>query len=187
MSAHTGRLLLSPRDPFLLPDRARLTAALTKAGFLGVPLYGHDDTFAVGGHFLQLLTFAGCSVRIELSPSAGTPFCHVQFTGPFEWPVFLGGRNTRPPRCRGCRSPLQDWEIRVFGQDKTELAPVTCPTCGKADPLWEYDWKDKAGFGRLFVQVEEVFPGEAAPTPGLMDLLQGCTGHTWRYFYIQDA
>jgi hypothetical protein len=37
------------------------------------------------------------------------------------------------------------------------------------------------------VQVEEVFPGEAAPTPELMALLASLTGTVWRYFYVQDA
>ena len=68
----------------------------------------------------------------------------------------------------------------------TRRTEIPCPTCGEASPPWAYDWKEKAGFGRLFLQIEEVFPGEAAPTRGLTDLLERCTGCAWRYFYIQD-
>jgi hypothetical protein len=34
--------------------------------------------------------------------------------------------------------------------------------------------------------VEEVFPGEAAPTDALMRLLAEAAGTPWRHFYIQD-
>lgn len=186
MSAHTGRLLLGTQDPFLLPERALLTATLSAAGLLGVPLAGRDDAFTVGERFLRLVTFAGCSVRIELSPMADAPFCHIRFTGPFWRPVFLSGRNTRPPRCRNCRSPVRNWKERVPTWDRAEPAQITCSTCGVAVPPWDYDWKEKAGFGRLFIQVEEIFPGEATPTPMLMALLANATGCEWRHFYLQD-
>jgi hypothetical protein len=54
------------------------------------------------------------------------------------------------------------------------------------NPLWAYDWREKAGFGRLFVQVDEIFPGEAIPNPKLMKLLARSTIAEWRHFYIQD-
>ncbi len=187
MSAHTGRLLLRTQDPFLLPEQALLTARLSEAGLLGTPLEGGNHAFAVGERFLQLVTFAGCSVRIELSPVGDAPFCHIRFTGPFQWPVFLSGRNTRPPRCRNCRSPLRNWKETAPAWDKAAPTSVTCPSCGEASPPWDYDWKEKAGFGRLFIQIEEIFPGEATPTPELMALLSGSSGCEWRHFYIQDG
>jgi len=187
MSVHTGRLLLSPQDPFLLPEQASLATTLSEAGLLGTPLEGHTNAFAVGERFLQLVIFAGCSVRIELSPMGEAPFCHVRFTGPFRQPVFLSGRNTRPPRCRSCRGRLWSWRDLLPDRDNAQPVRITCPTCGEASPPWGYDWKGQAGFGRLFIQVEEIFPGEATPTPALMELLAASSGCAWRHFYIQDA
>jgi len=186
MPAHTGRLVLTTHDPFLIPAVPPLVEALTEAGFLGVPLVDRDGAYAVGEGFLQLLTFAGCSVQVELAPTGDAPFCHARLFGPSGRPVFLSGRNTRPPRCRGCRSPLQDWWRRLSNGVEAPPTPIACPACGEACPPWDYDWKEKAGFGRLFVQIEEIFPGEATPTPLLMDLLEGSTGCKWRHFYIQD-
>lgn len=186
MSAYTGRLLLTTQDPFLLPEQAPLTAMLSEAGLLGTLLEGHNDAFAVGKHFLQLVIFAGCSVRIELSPIGEAPFCHIRFTGPFRRPIFLSGRNTRPPRCRSCRSRLRSWQAALPARDNAQLAQIPCQACGKASPPWGYDWKGQAGFGRLFIQIEEVFPGEATPTPALMGLLEDSSGCKWRHFYIQD-
>jgi len=64
-------------------------------------------------------------------------------------------------------------------------ASIPCPGCGEARLPWTYDWKEKAGFARICIQVEEVYPGEAVPTPGLMSLLDDVTGCRWRHFYIQ--
>lgn len=186
MSAHTGRLLLRTQDPFLLPERALLTAILSEAGLLGAPLAGDNDAFAVGERFLQLVTFAGCSVRIELSPVGDIPFCHIRFAGPFQRPVFLSGRNTRPPRCPDCRAPLRSWKTSLPDREYPGPASIACPACGEVNPPWDYDWKEQAGFGRLFIRIEEVFPGEATPTPTLMALLAEATGYEWRHFYLQD-
>lgn len=186
MAVHTGRLLLTTQDPFLLPEQAVLTAALSAAGLLGPPLEGRKDAFAVGERFLRLVTFAGCSVRIRLTPAGDLPFSHIRFTGPFQRPTFLSGRNTRPPRCPHCRGRLQHWRQAAPSWDRIESAPVTCPDCGEASLPWRYDWKEKAGFGRLFIRVEEVFPGEAVPTSELMTLLAGSGGGGWLHFYLQD-
>lgn len=187
MRSHTGRLLLTMQDPFHQSDRSLLESCLVAGGFLGRPLTGRMGAFLVGDRFLHLVTFAGCSVQVALSPTGDGPFCHIRIRGPFERPLGIKGRNTRPPRCPFCRNPLQDWKQPLEMWDSGEPADIPCPACGQVNPLWAYDWKKKAGFGRLFVQVEEIFPGEAVPTPDLMRLLENSTRSEWRYFYIQDG
>lgn len=187
MSIHTGRLLLCTQDPYLLPERTRLTIALSTAGFIGTPLADRTDAYLVGERFLQLIAFSGCAVRIELSRGGDGPFCHVRFAGPFDQPRFLEGLNTRPPRCRNCRSPLQGWREDLAHWRRDRTMGIPCPACGEPRPPWAYDWRDKAGFGRFFIQIEEVFPSEAAPTPELTKLLERTSGSQWSHFYIQDA
>jgi len=187
MSAHTGRLLLTTQDPFSLPEPAPLTVRLSEAGFLGPPLEGCRAGFAVGERFLQLVIFAGCSVQIQLSPMGDSPFCHIRFTGPFRRPVFLSGRNTRPPRCRNCRGRLRNWQAALFDRGNAGPEQIICPACGETNPPWSYDWTEQAGFGRLFIRIEEVFPGEAIPTSALMGLLEAASGCKWRHFYIQEV
>jgi len=183
---HIGRLLLATRDPHLLPDPSAVEEALAAHGFLGARLPGRTNAFLAGDRFLRLLTFAGCSVQVELSPTGDGPFCHVLITGPFESPRFLSGRGTRPPRCPACRNPLKKWQQTLAAWESGETANIPCPSCGETNPPWAYDWKEKAGFGRLFVQIEEVFPGEAVPTPELMKLVERVTHSEWRHFYIQN-
>jgi hypothetical protein len=189
MPVHTGRLLLTPEYPHRVPDVPRLRAALSNAGLLGAPLAGPDDTFLVGDRFLTLVTFAGCSVQVELTPPAegDGPFCHLRLVGPFASPTLLQGRNTRPPRCRACRAPLKDWRERLSAVGQHPDTALACPACGAARPPWDWDWKGNAGFGRFFISVEEVFPGEATPAPALIELLTQETGAAWRHLYVQDA
>jgi hypothetical protein len=186
MTHHTGRLVLAPMDSNLAPDRTLLTDALAREGFLGPALGPGLDTYAVGENFLQLVAFTGCAVQVEINPEGAPdrPFCHVRIAGPYPAPLTLVGRNTRPPRCPACRARLGDWrrllDHSAFGRG------VSCPACARRSPLYTWDWKETGGFARLSVWVEEVFPGEAAPTDALMQLLARATGSAWRHFYVQD-
>lgn len=188
MPTHTGRLLLTPQAPPLVPNPRRLRMALTESGFLGAPIAGQEDAFLVGDHFLGLITFAGCSVKIELAPptDGGGSFCHLRFSGPYEHPRPMTGRNTRPPRCRSCRAPLKEWRQQMDSANSADPASIPCPACGDARLISDWDWKKHGGYGRFFVQVVDIFPGEAVPTPGLMRILEESTRIPWRYFYVHQ-
>jgi hypothetical protein len=188
MPAHTGRLLLTPEDPNRAFDKGLIRAVLADAGFIGAHLPRDDSAFQVGERFLELIVFAGCSVQVAISPStnSGDPFCYVRLSGPFQQPRLLHGRNSRPPRCRACRAPLEDWKRQLPTNEGGEPARLRCPACGDESYPWSWDWKESAGFGRFFIGVEEIFPGEATPTPGLMATLRRATGTPWRHFYVQD-
>ncbi len=275
--SHTGRLLLTPADPWLAVDPHLLRATLETLGFIGQPLAAEagiigaltrrlpvhvflagalpakaglggaltetpapSQAFLVGKRFFDLLAFAGCAVNLRLTPtSTGKPFTHIHLVGPLASPLLLFGSNTRPPRCPTCRAPnkaltlfsdqnqhqnpdpdlvrdperqwgrnrepglVRDQEpalkrdlnsglVRDLGPDlghDLSLDPgweIPCPACGSRHPLWAWDWKGKAGFGRSFVWVEEVFPGEAEPTPAFQTALTSLTASPWRHFYVQD-
>jgi hypothetical protein len=184
MRIHTGRLLLTPANPMLAIDPAALQTDLRAIGFIGEPLPGMDSTFVVGTSFLGLLTFAGCSVNLSLEPRPdGGPFTHVRLLGPLPRPTLLQGRNTRPPRCPTCRALHHGWAQCLRDHEIQDLA---CPACGATRPSWDWDWRDKAGYGRTFISVEEVFPGEAEPTPGFQAALTALTASPWRCLFIQD-
>lgn len=184
MRIHTGRLLLTPANPLLAIDTAAVQTELKAVGFIGEALPGLDSTFVVGKNFLSLLTFAGCSVNLALEPRPdGGPFTHVRLLGPLPRPTLLQGRNTRPPRCPSCRALHHGWTEILQPHHSQDL---TCPACGSTRPCWDWDWRDKAGYGRSFIAVEEVFPGEAEPTPSLLVALNALTGSPWRRLYLQD-
>lgn len=190
MPNHTGRLILAPQEPHCVPDRSLLIRALAGAGFLGTPLTPAGDAYAVGDAFLHLVAFTGCAVQMDVSPRTGSDrtFCHIRLIGPFAEPVILTGRNTRPPRCPVCRSPLRDWRdaLRSSTAAGGHTEPQPCPACATLSPACAWDWKESGGCARLALSVEEVFPGEATPTDALMQVLTGAAQTPWRHFFIQD-
>jgi hypothetical protein len=188
MPNHTGRLVLTTTDPLADPDTTLLTESLSSSGFIAAPLPEPQGAYAVGANFLSLLAFSGCAVAISTSPLPGAQaaFCHVAVSALSGAPRLLWGRNTRPPRCPNCRVRLTDWHRLILTGPDRRHGGITCPGCHEIRPPWRWDWKGQGGFGRLFVLVEEVFPGEAVPTPALLDLLTETCSHPWRYFYVQD-
>jgi hypothetical protein len=187
MPNHTGRLVLAPQDPSQAPDRSAVAQALADAGFLGPALRPDANSYAVGESFLQLVSFAGCAVHMEIAPHAGAdrPFCHARIAGPYPAPRLLTGSNTRPPRCPTCRAPHRNWRSATQSSLGAE-DPLPCPACGAVAALCAWDWKESGGCARLTLSVEEVFPGEAAPTDTLLQILAKSSGMPWRHFYLQD-
>lgn len=186
-SSHTGRMVLTPTDPHASPHVGLLVEMLAETGFVGERLEMSEmSAYRIGPGFLSLLTFAGCAVRVESDPGRKGGFCHIRIPPSWEHPHLLVGRNTRAPRCIGCRARLVDWRERTAHWASHPHAGVTCPSCGETRPPWLWDWKDQGGFGRLFVLIEEIFPSEATPTPALFDLLIRASGTGWRHFYVQD-
>lgn len=188
MPNHTGRLILTTVDPLAAPDAELAIDALSGVGFIGAPLPGLETVFAVGPSFLSLIAFSGCSVAIDADcgEDGQAPCCRVRVLPVSDAPRFLSGRNTRPPRCPACRAPLRDWARLVQDWPLHPHRGLRCSNCGQTRPPWRWDWKEHGGFGRLFVAVEEVFPGEAVPVPALLDLLTRACGAGWRHFYVQD-
>ncbi len=175
-------------DPWFLPEVGGLLGALGRAGLIGPPFEGRRAAFRAGAQLLQLVSFSGCSPHIRFEPpvDGSGSFCHVTILGPYSRPRLLTGRNTRPPRCSACRSPIADWGARREAWEDSPGAPLTCPQCHLPQLPLQLHWREHAGFGRLFVSVEDVFPGEAVPVPDLLELLESATGTAWRYFFVQD-
>lgn len=183
---HTGRLVLAPRNPLAYPDRDQLIRTLSEAGFIAATIADRDCAYQVGDAFLELIAFVGCAVSIATDPMTGGAFCHILIPPATAVPRCCHGRNTRAPRCPSCRGRLPDWQSHVASWALGPNAGVTCPKCGQSRVLWQWDWKQQAGFGRQLIEIEEVFPGEAVPTPGLLNQLERASGYAWDFFAVQD-
>lgn len=183
-----GRLLLTPLDPERAPAATPLLKVLEESGFLGPPWpTGGPAAFLAGPRFTDWISFLGCSPHIRLEPPAdGGAFCHIRLLGPYTEPRLCQGRHTPPPRCPTCRARLTDWRERVDHWRRQPRQPVPCPHCGTPHPPLALVWRQGAGWGRLFIAVEDIFPGEAVPVAGLLGDLAGLGGGPWRYFHVQE-
>ena len=113
------KLILLPTDPACPPVGSdRLAKKLQAIGLIGPPRAVNNDTFyPTGEHFLQLVTFLGCSPMIELEPpsdpvtlaadSAAGKFCHV-FLSSAESLRFRSDPRTPAPRCPACHTTVSD-------------------------------------------------------------------------------
>lgn len=180
-------LILHPSDPNAVPEETELLDPLRDIGFIaGAMDFEGTRHYRPGEDFLQLVTFLGCSPVVSLGEpgKTGEEFCHIGFSGPMPRPVLIAGANAKAPRCPSCRKPDDQWR-----QGLEAGAPVvqslTCPHCGNCTPLQAWNWRQCAGFARVFVAVWGIFEGEAVPSDELMRTLER-TGHgPWSHFYFR--
>ena len=196
MAAH--KLILLPSDPDCpAVSTERLATELQAIGLIGPPRQLHNDSFyPTGEHFLQLITFLGCSPMIELEPpsdpvklagdSASGKFCHV-FLSSSETLRFRADPRTPTPRCPACRAPLSDWPSRL---QAWQTDPVNngwhCQQCGHKGKITTLGFRKSAGFGHSFVEIRGIYPSEAVPGEALLNTLKSITGGNWSTLYLQE-
>lgn len=180
---HNGRLLLTPEDPMATTSIRRLEAGLRSGGLIGNAAANSAMRFAPGPRVFEYVGFTGCAVQLEERP--GTAGLQVTLDGPFDTPQPRLGRNSRTPRCAQCRQPLATWREQL-DQTTDSVEPMCCNNCGAEAPSWYWSWGRHGGFGRVFISLEPVFPGEGRPLAACFRLLEQLQLGAWRYFFVQD-
>ncbi len=178
-------LVLSPADPgWTVPDEQGLAELLRSVQLIG-DLYHGDADFLPGERFLDLVAFLGCAPDIRLEPGdKGQPFCSVRLNTRNRSIEFHAGEHTFAPRCPHCGAALENWKNSVNSWLQADGdAPMTCPSCDNAAMPWEYNWRKSAGFGRCFIEINNIYPREAIPQQQLLDTLNSHYQVNWHYFY----
>jgi len=183
---HTGRLVLTPLDAQCAVAAAKLQMTLEHNGLFGALMPGTSSAYRAGDRLLDLVGFTGCAVQLDLDASRDDAFVHVRIEGPHPKPVLRRGRNSRPPRCPTCNASLADWRDQTASWEHDEVPLLHCHACGLVGPAWAWNWRRQAGFGRIFVIIEEVFPGEGQPLPALLAMLNALGAGPWQHFYLLD-
>ncbi|MEA3640947.1 MAG: hypothetical protein VBE63_13515 [Lamprobacter sp.] len=182
---HNGRLLLTPEDPMAAIPGQSLSGQLLDAGLIATAAPGNGMRFASGKRLFEYIGFTGCAVQFG-SALDQTGRLAIEIEGPLDAPVLRYGRNSRPPRCAQCQRPLPTWREQIEQTNSGDERLLHCLGCGAEAPGWSWNWGRHGGFGRLFVNLEPVFPGEGRPLPALLTLLAQVELGPWRYFYVQD-
>jgi hypothetical protein len=183
----TGSLILLPPDPLLLLPAEPLLARLRELELCADTLADRPGRLAIGPAFMQWISFAGCSAFIRFAPESAEDeaFCHLRLQQvEAAQPQFLSSSQTKPPTCPHCRKALLDWQP-LMRQWQRDRANFPCPHCAQAiDPLG-LNWRRHAGLGRTWVEIFNIFPGEARPVPGLLQQLGALSGgQDWGYCYL---
>ena len=143
---------------------------------------GDSRAYLAGSGFLQLLVFLGCSPQITLDPAdagEGQDLCLVRLRS-FDDVVFRSSTPAPKVRCRHCRTPAHIPTSVSFDTD------WKCESCNTIARVAGLDWRQAAGYGRFFLEVEAVFPHEAVPADKLLGELCSFSGCEWVYFYLND-
>jgi len=196
VSAH--KLILLPTDPACPPvSTGQLAGKLQAIGLIGAAREVNNDTFyPTGEHFLQLVTFLGCSPMIELEPpsdpvtlvadSAAGNFCHV-FLSSSESLRFRADPRTPAPRCPTCRTAVTEWQSLLQAwQNNPANANWCCAHCGHAGHVTGLGFRKSAGFGHSFVEIRGIYPSEAVPGEALLNTLKSLTLGDWSTLYIKE-
>ncbi len=134
--------------------------------------------FSTGPEYLNLITYLGCSPHIALGENEGATT--IRLGGIFDAPQFVRGENLKLPRCPRCRKVLENAEI----SDSPDVS-LYCKCCGYGSSIHDFDWRHSAAFGRIFIEISNVFESEAVPGEELAGCLNQATGEVWDYSYIR--
>lgn len=175
----TPRLIFHPKDPLQLIAASDLQQGMLALDFIAeqLPEQG-DNCFSAGEHFIDLLSFLGCSPVINLSAADGDKFCYIEL---IERPAaeLIYGSQPFHPRCSQCRQPIPDWERQL-----QTATCIRCNSCGNEMRLEQVNWKHSAGYASQFMLVHNIYLHEAIPGERLlMSLAQLGNGTEWDYFY----
>jgi len=180
-----GSLFLSPEQAQSdFTDIESVQKTLIEIGLIAVDKVA--EFYLCGEQFSQLVTFMGCSPYLVFEPpeDGSDNFCHVRL---HQYPKtrLLTGQQTAPPRCPACRYRVGNWRPLLENlEGNTALEQWTCPGCHENMSIFQLDWRQSAGAGKLFIEISNIFPGEAVPADRLLASLQHISGEKWHYFYL---
>ena len=181
-----GTLAIFPADADAAPPPEALLKQLRQIGLCDSPIKQRQHRYSAGPHFINLLTFVGCSPHIRLQPTDDNDqdYCHIELLGPLAQTGLLRGSNTRPPRCGACRQAIDDGSAPK-AHSTPPAATITCPHCQYHNTPAQLNWRQQAGAARMFILVHNIFPGEAIPTEGLLSALDQ-VHPGWHFCYVQQ-
>jgi hypothetical protein len=175
-----------------------LVTALQAIGLVAAPVC-HDPAggYRAGEHFLQLVSFLGCSPAIELEPPldpgeceracTSGKLCHIRFPSRENSIRFRSDDRLPAPRCPHCRTADERWPelLARWCADPRETGWV-CRECGHHGRLFDLNFRQRGAFGRSFIDIWGIHPAEAVPDESLLSTLGELSGGDWNYLYLQD-
>ena len=137
-----------------------------------------DPISALVGPIPTWLTDWGATPAIQFEASAGNEhFCFIRIHRYDNARLIVSQKQARAPHCPHCNKPVKNWQA-----SKTEET-IHCNQCNSSANIENFDWRKMAGYGRMFIEITDIFPKEAIPQQVLLKRLADITGVAWVYFY----
>lgn len=157
-------------------DLGSIARDLQVVGLIGEAREPH--LFNTGPEYLNLITYLGCSPQVALGGNVDATT--IRLNGIFDSSQFIHGGNLKAPRCPHCRKPSEKLDL-----SNNPNETLRCSYCGFEGPMNKFDWRRSAAFGRVFIEISNVFESEAVPGEELTDRLLKATGENWDFCYIR--
>ncbi|HID45671.1 MAG TPA: hypothetical protein EYP34_07950 [Chromatiaceae bacterium] len=169
------------------PPDTLIPALLRDCGFLGDGF--EASRYLAGPAFFQHITFAGCAPHLQLERpvEGGHEFCHISIVADQQPPPLRVALGRGRPRCPSCRAGVPGWQENLPNWEKDSARRWRCEACGGDFPIAELDWRQYGVGARCVVEIHQVYPGEALPGDGLMQLLSAGTGREWRHAWANGS
>ena len=179
---HDRRLVLFPRDAQApSPDVSVLIKELRAAGFIEGESRHRQGAYMPGPRFMSLITFLGCSPSVAMEDDTADDSNRYTVEMPAatdDISVIRDDREVVAP-CPGCGS-TQSLPLSLAPD-----AAMVCSHCGFGAPAYEWNWRHRVGFGRVWINVWGVHEGEAVPGEELLQSLERLTGYAWNYAWCR--
>ena len=179
-----GSLFICPEQPEAqYPAITAIEQLLRNKGL--IDQLQENGSYLCGENFTQLITFMGCSPYLVFEPPSdgSDKYCHIKIHHSPSIQL-LTGQQTAPPRCPKCRYRIADWKSLLKDWTIKPAASWHCSNCENTSLAYQLDWRQSGGAGQLFIEIKNIFPGEAVPVDSLLKDLQDLSGLKWRYFYL---
>jgi len=137
-----------------------------------------------GKHFMQHLSFVGCSPTVATDENIDTYNKYsVEVVTSNTFLTLITGVRTKSPICPVCNmctgEILATDEITVVTNQVTWI----CPQCAAAVPAGKFKWRNKLAVAKDYIQINGVFEGEVIPGDIFLRDLASKTGIEWSYCY----
>ncbi len=174
-------LYLQPAQPlYTATPVSTFISALQQTGLIAKRIESQHDSnaFFSGDKYLDYIAYMGCAPAIQFEASAhNDDFCFIKIHQYPTAELIHSQKQARAPHCPACNKAVKNWQ-----HTKTSTS-ILCQHCNTTSAIETFNWRKMAGYGRLFIEITDIFPKEALPQPLLLYKLAQITGTDWLYFY----
>jgi len=188
-------LILNPVKPLDLTQyKHSIIKALSELNIIGNSIIkDNNDYFFAGEHYLQYISFLGCSPYLNFEPKTDIALSDLQDTLPDLNYVQFNFNSTHysfnktefgvKAICPVCKSKIIQWQGLIDTWEKDNKPKLPCPQCKQTISILDINWRKTAGFYLSAILFYGIQSELAVPADNFLTRLEDITNSKWRYFF----